>query len=303
MWVGSRLIPVLAMLACGSPSAGQQGWTTEDIRFESRGATLAGTLYLPPGPGPHPVLVGVHGSGRVDRSDLYQREAAEFFAPRGVGFFMFDKRGVGESEGTYPGSYSSSMVIYAWDALAAADRVAQHPDIDGSRLGLWGVSQAGWIIPLAASLDQNRVRYTVIISGPTVSIMEENAYSDLTGLTAGEPSGMSASEIDDALAAVEPKGLDASVFIAELRIPGLWIYGALDQSVPWRQGVEDLAAIADEFDRNFTVQVFDGANHGLRASRTGGTWERPEPRTPVDGFFDFQVKWLRDVVGLPIAGS
>ena len=45
--------------------------------------------------------IGVHGSGHVDRSDLYQNEAARFFAPRGVAFFMYDKRGIGESDGEY----------------------------------------------------------------------------------------------------------------------------------------------------------------------------------------------------------
>ena len=193
------------------------------------------------------------------------------------------------------------MVTYAWDALAAADAAAGHPRVDAARLGLWGVSQAGWIIPLAASLDQERIRFTVILSGPTVSIMEENAYSDLTGLTSGTPSGLTSQEIDEAMAGVESKGLDASVFIAELQIPGLWIYGALDQSVPWRQGVSDLEAIAAEFDRDFTIQVFENGNHGLRAAQTGGTWERPVPREPVEGLFEYQAQWLRTHVGLPVS--
>lgn len=292
------------LMLIGMPRQGmsQSGWNTEELVFESRGARLVGTLYLPPGPGPHPVMVGVHGSGPVDRSDLYQGEAARYFAPRGVAFFMYDKRGIGESSGTYPGSYSSSMVIYAMDALAAVDRVDEHDDIDGTRIGLWGVSQAGWIIPLAASLDQDKIAFTIIISGPTVSIREENLYSDLTGLTRGRPTGASAESIDKALAEIEPKGLDASVFIAELRMPGLWIYGALDQSVPWRQGVADLKQLAAQWNRDFTWKVFDGANHGLRAAKTGGTWERPRPTHPVGGYFAYMAQWLRTKAGVAVEG-
>jgi dienelactone hydrolase len=142
-------------------------------------------------------MVGVRGSGRVDRSNLYQGEAARYFTPRGVRFFMYDKRGVGASEGSYPGSYSSSMATYAVDVLAAVDRLAANPKVDASRIGLWGMSQAGWIIPLAASMGQDAIAFTITVSGPTVSIAEENAYSDLTGLTQGRPSGATDEERRD----------------------------------------------------------------------------------------------------------
>ena len=292
-----------ALLGTASQVDGQDRGRTEELSFASRDARLVGTLHLPSGPGPHPLLVGVHGSGRIDRSDLYQGEAAEFFVPRGMAFFVFDKRGVGASSGTYPGSFSSSMVIYAMDVLAAVDRLAEHPRIDPERVGLWGVSQAGWIIPLAASLDQDAISFTITVSGPTVSIQEENAYSDLTGQTRQSPTSATAREIDLAMSAVESKGLDASVFIAELRSPALWIYGALDQSVPWRQGVRDLAEISAQWDRDFTWKVFENANHGLRAARTGGPWERPIPREPVEGFFEFQAEWLRTHVGIALRST
>ncbi len=295
------LVFVLVSIALPQEAVGQTRWTTEELTFESRGARLVGTLYLPAGPGPHPVMVGVHGSGPVDRSDLYQGEAARYFAQRGVAFFMYDKRGIGASTGRYPGSYSSSMVIYATDALAAVDRLLTRADINGSKVGLWGVSQAGWIIPIAASMAQDQIDFTIIISGPTVSINEENAYSDLTGLTKGRPSGASAASIDKAMALVESKGIDASAFIAELKMPALWIYGGLDQSVPWRQGIADLRQIDDEWNRKFTWKVFEDGNHGLRKARTGGTWERPTPTQPVDGYFEFMAEWLRTQAGVPVS--
>lgn len=296
------LAVVACVLACGA-SAQTTPTATEELAFTSRGARLIGTLHLPPGPGPHPLIVGVHGSGRVDRSDLYQGEAARYFTPRGVAFFMFDKRGVGKSGGTYPGSYSSSMVTYAVDVLAAVEHLAARADIDASRIGLWGISQAGWIIPIAASMAQERIAFTIIVSGPTVSIAEENLYSDLTGDSYGRSSGLSREEIARRMATAEPKGLDASAFIAELRMPGLWIYGDLDQSVPWEQGIADLRSIADEWDRDFTWKVFRGANHGMRKARTGGSWERPRPSQPVDGYFEYQAEWLRTKLGIAVGGG
>jgi len=49
-----------------------------------------------------------------------------------------------------------------------------------SDIGLWGVSQVGWILPIAANLI-DEISYTILISGPTVTVGEENYYSDLTG--------------------------------------------------------------------------------------------------------------------------
>ena len=298
--LGRAAAAAMLFLSAQAVAAAQSGVTEEEVHFPSRGARLVGTLHLPEGPGPHPLIVGAHGSGRIDRSDLYLTEAAEYFAPRGVAFLAFDKRGSGESTGRYRGSYGSAMVTYAFDVLAAADYAASRADIDSDEIGLWGVSQAGWVIPIAASLDQDLISFTIIVSGPTVSIVEENAYDDLTGNAQGRPTGASPEEIARGLAAIEPKGLDASAFIPELTIPGLWIYGALDQSVPWRQGVEDLEAIVEEWDRPFTWKVFEGANHGLRRARTGGSWERPVTTRPVDGYFESMAEWLRNVVGIPV---
>lgn len=167
-------------------------------------------------------------------------------------------------------------------------------------MGLWGISQAGWIIPIAASIAPERVAVTIIVSGPTVSVGEENLYSDLTGDHAQRPSGLSIDEIDRKLAEARPQGLDAYPLIEEMRKPGLWLYGSLDQSIPWRQGLRDLAAIKAEWNRDLTWHVFEDANHGLKRARTGGSWERPVPRETIDGYFTVMCSWLRDHVGLAV---
>jgi hypothetical protein len=49
-----------------SPQIAQKAdlYREERISFPTKGATLAGSLLLPKGPGPHPAIVCVHGSGR-----------------------------------------------------------------------------------------------------------------------------------------------------------------------------------------------------------------------------------------------
>ena len=43
--------------------------TRQDYRLDSGGISLAATLFVPPGPGPHPALVICHGMPAGPRSD------------------------------------------------------------------------------------------------------------------------------------------------------------------------------------------------------------------------------------------
>jgi pimeloyl-ACP methyl ester carboxylesterase len=149
--------------------------TTIDVRFESRGETLAGTLDLPAGEGPHPTLVWVHGSGPETR-DRASSNYGRLLDPR-YAIFAFDKRGVGASEGN---CCPLDFDLLADDVVAAVDAVRERDEVDDDAVGLMGLSQGGWIAPLAADRS-DAVSFAVILSGPAVSIGEEAEYSQLTG--------------------------------------------------------------------------------------------------------------------------
>jgi dienelactone hydrolase len=78
----------------------------------------------------------------------------------GMAALIYDKRGLGESGGTPAQAAKWSLEgiarcgdtfnKLAGDADAAVALLAVRPDIDGRRIGLVGISQAGWIMPLAA---------------------------------------------------------------------------------------------------------------------------------------------------------
>jgi len=96
----------------------------EDVSIESGDVTLSGSLFLPVGPGPHPCIVLVHGSGDSDR---YMGPWVTFFLQSGVGVFTYDKRGVGLSTGDWrDGSYAA----LADDAVAAVEYLASRDDVD-----------------------------------------------------------------------------------------------------------------------------------------------------------------------------
>jgi pimeloyl-ACP methyl ester carboxylesterase len=74
----------------------------EDITFASGDLTLAGTIFIPAGTGPHPGIVFLHGSGAEGRWASNFLAAA--FARRGFAALAFDKRGVGKSGGDWQGA-------------------------------------------------------------------------------------------------------------------------------------------------------------------------------------------------------
>jgi dipeptidyl aminopeptidase/acylaminoacyl peptidase len=63
--------------------------------FRSRDTRCAGWLTLPPGPGPHPAIVLVHGLGATHDMMLGQYE--QHFAAAGIATMAFDYRNTGAS--------------------------------------------------------------------------------------------------------------------------------------------------------------------------------------------------------------
>ena len=106
--------------------------------FENAAARLAFSLDVPPGNGPFPAIVLGHGSGKVTRDQL--RWAADRFVAMGFAVLRFDKRGVGESTGTYVfvGYRDSEEVfpVLASDIAAGVRFLRTRPEIDGKRIGL-----------------------------------------------------------------------------------------------------------------------------------------------------------------------
>ena len=110
------------------------------------GARLNGRLILPPGDGPVPIMIEVHGSEGANALDF---NAFQRFAPAsGVGVFVYAKRGSGGSEGTY----TQDFHLLAEDAAAAVREARRLAGARAGRIGLHGASQGGWVAPLAASL-------------------------------------------------------------------------------------------------------------------------------------------------------
>jgi dienelactone hydrolase len=231
--------------------------------FRSGDVELAYLLDRPAGRGPHPAIVIGHGSGRVHKED--QRELATRLVDAGFAVLRYDKRGVGESGGVYSGvgtSNSPTMIpLLASDMAAAAKHLRSLPGIDARRIGLAGASQAGWIIPVALTLE-SETKFAVILSGPTVSVGLEIYYSELA-----EQGTMSPVDAEARLADYRgPHGFDPLSYLERVDVPVLWLFGADDHSIPTKRSVQILEGLARERGRRFTWFVYPGVDHGLRGA-------------------------------------
>lgn len=211
----------------------------------------AATLTLPAGPGRFPAVAMVHGSGPSTRDEFDVFTA--YFALKGVAVLADDKRGIGESGGRYPGEVASASTldVLARDAQAEARFLAKLSQVDPKRVGLWGDSQAGWIVPLAASRER-ALGWAILNSGPTVTVGESDEWGALAGQSQTQPSGSRAAM----LAQVRrdgPSGFDPAPSLRTLSIPVLWMYGSDDRNVPTELCVERLDGLKADHDFSWVL--------------------------------------------------
>ena len=137
-----------------------------DTAFDSEGVKLAGRLVLPKGKNAIPIVVLLHGS--ESDSSLRFNSLQRRLPAAGVGVFVYDKRGTGESKGTY----TQDFKLLAHDAVAAMKEAKRLAGNRVARIGYQGPSQGGWIAPLAAQFAP--VDFVIVTFGLAVSPAEED---------------------------------------------------------------------------------------------------------------------------------
>jgi hypothetical protein len=172
-----------------------------NTRFQGKDASLAGRLVMPVGSAKVPIVVLVHGAD--DTSALKYLNFLGLFPAQGIGTFVYDKRGTGESGGNFSADYE----LLAKDAVAAMHEARRLAGVRASMVGYWGGSQGGWVAPLAAT--QAPVDFVIASHGLAVSPIEEDRASialDMTRRGYGADIVAKAMEIADATAAVITSG-------------------------------------------------------------------------------------------------
>ncbi|MFF8915870.1 alpha/beta hydrolase family protein [Streptomyces sp. NPDC015032] len=153
------------------------------------GTPLAGTLTLPVGSGPHPVVLLLHGSGPLDREGNTRkvrmnlgRPLAAALAAEGVAVLRYDRRGAGATPGVWR---ATGFTDNYEDAAAALRALADHPAVRPDAVGVIGHSEGALhAMSLAARHDVGAVVLLAGYARPGEGALRWQARSLIQGMPA-----------------------------------------------------------------------------------------------------------------------
>ena len=146
----------------------------EEITFQSGQFSLVGDLRLPEGKSPFPLVIFVHGSGDIDRSGFWgYLPIMKRMQQAGYATFAWDKPGTGESTGIFKQEILKHQ--RAEILLEAIEVMKARPDIDPRQIGLWGVSQAGYVMPRIFS-ESKDIAFLICESCAGMSGVDQMAF-------------------------------------------------------------------------------------------------------------------------------
>ncbi|MER7847073.1 alpha/beta hydrolase [Kitasatospora sp. NPDC096077] len=199
-WLWAPLLSVAVLvLGAGGWVVHQNEYDLKEERVTITGGRqpLHGVLARPTGAeGPTGLVVFVHGDGPIDAThDGWYRPIWEAMARAGYATLSWDKPGVNGAPGNW---LDQTMQDRADETLAAIRWARTRPGIDPARIGLWGASQAGWVMPKAAR--QSTDVAFVIGVGTAVNWLQQGRYDLLAHL---EKDGASQAETEARIAKSE----------------------------------------------------------------------------------------------------
>lgn len=286
-----------------STAAGQQrsakrlkryGYDQAEVRFRSGPVELVGLLMTPYSPGTYPAVVFIHGSGKSIRDYHWYLHMADYLARHGIAVLLPDKRGCGKSGGEW---IYSSFDDYANDALAAVDVLAGVPAINQEKIGLIGMSQGGFILPLAASKSK-KVRFLVSFSGSAVTIEKTMRFEISEDMKDRGVPGWLVPLIEPIFTRRAKKwngdfwkingSFDPLPYWRKLSIPALVLNGKKDKNVPVNESVALLETVRRENkNAEITIQLYEDSGHGIEDP--GTKWTRED-------CLALMVKWIQKVL-------
>lgn len=257
-------LSLVLTLACSTEEGGPiSEFSDEGFFSSSDGVELSYVIDYPAAEGKFPIIVMGHGSGPKSKND--SKGFAERLLWQGFAVLRYDKRGIGNSTGKHICSCSDEvndfLISLAEDMKAAAAFVNSDPKIDNDKIGLMGVSQAGWVISSAAR--SSFVDFFIVLSGPTVPLVQVSQFESLAQENSEDLDEMSM-RVEDVTG-----GFDPTDDLKEIEVPGFWIFGDSDENIPVYNCTRFLDDLIANNRSNYSYEVLENADHALRDTESG----------------------------------
>lgn len=229
-----------------------------ELTFPSAdGYPVHGWLVRPPGPGPHPVLLNIHGGPFAQYTGALFDEA-QVYAAAGYAVLMCNPRGsagYGQAHGRAIKEKMGTLDLQ--DVLAFLDgALSKFEELDADALGIMGGSYGGYLTAWTISHD-HRFKASIVERG-YLDPVSFTGSSDIGWFFGGEYTGRSAEQ----MAAQSPMAR-----VDQVRTPTLVIHSEEDLRCPVEQGQRYFTALK-QLGVEAAFLVFPGENHELSRSGT-----------------------------------
>lgn len=235
---------------------------------DSENLKLAGMLMLPEGEGPFPTTVIIHGSGPSERNSVWYLSVAKHLQDNGIAVILPDKRGSEKSEGDWVGANFEEL---ATDTTSAIEYVKSQKNFSYSTIGIMGMSQGGWIAPVA-SAKTNDISFIVSMSGSTVTTDEQLLHEEIHNIASYTyrfiakliaPITTQNIKKGDYFNAIA--GFDPIPYWKQVDVPVFFAFGGNDKNVP-------IEACIDRLKENnltdFKIKTYPQGGHAIRDVKT-----------------------------------
>jgi dipeptidyl-peptidase-4 len=240
------------------------------------GTKLYGRLLLPPDgttTGKIPVIVNIYGgpAGQTVRKsmpDAYD----EILARKGFAIFSVDNRGTPGRDKKFQTSIRHEFgAIELKDQLTALDQLmAQYPQLDNSRVGIWGWSNGG-SMTLYAMTHSDRFKAGVSVAPVTNQINYDTIYTErYMGLLPDDKDGYAMSDVT--------KGA------ANLHGSLLLVHGTGDDNVHFQNSIQMIDALISA-GKQFRLMIYPNKTHSI-----AGKDARVHLFTMITDHFEHELK-------------
>ena len=219
--------------------------TAERLEVPIAGGTAYANLRRPAGAAGPPYVVLIPGLDSTKEEFFFFEQS---FLDRGLATVSLDGPGQGETGLAVP-----IRPDYETAVGPLLDLLAGRTDLDHDRIGVVGVSLGGYYAPRVAAFEP-RVTAVAGISGP---FCFGDMWADLPPMTRATFVVKSGAR-DDAVGRRIASTLDLAGVCDRIKVPALYVTGARDRLIPWRQTERQAAETPDG-----TFVNFPDGNHGV----------------------------------------
>lgn len=121
--------------------------TVKEFRLYRNNLKIYGQLHMPQGEGPFPVVVMASG---FDANFTYQMDYVELLNEKGIAAVIFDFTGIGTTSYSSGTAFDRTMPSNVADLNMVLDEALKWPELDSSKLFLWGHSFGGLVSAVVA---------------------------------------------------------------------------------------------------------------------------------------------------------